>query len=298
MSAGEETVELEDGARLWTVTQGAGRPLVLCHGGPGGTDALGPVAEMVTDLARVHRYEQRACGRSTGGPPFTIARSVADLEELRLHWGHRSWVVAGHSFGAALALAYALEHPDRTEAVIFLSCVVRLDGQPDWYTQYRRARLERMPEPIRQRYLQLRRDRERLSDPALEAELGRLSARTDFANPEHEENLVEQQQAELAAANREVNRTLGADFERFFSTPTIRQRVRALDVPVLLVHGRADPRPVAAARELATELPHADLIVLDRVGHNPYWEAPKKLRDILRTFLTTPSPRRPTNSAD
>ena len=168
LATGEETVELDDGARLWTVTQGAGRPAVLCHGGPGGTDTLSPVATMVTDLARVHRYEQRACGRSSGGPPFTIARSVADLEALRIHWGYRSWVVAGHSFGAALALAYALEQPDRTEAVIFMSCVVRLAGQPDWYSQYRRARLERMPEPIRQRYLRLRRNPERLSDSALQ----------------------------------------------------------------------------------------------------------------------------------
>jgi pimeloyl-ACP methyl ester carboxylesterase len=127
----EETIAADDGAGLHAVTEGRGRPLVLCHGGPGGADTLGPLAALVTDIALVHRYDQCACGRSDGGPPFTMARWVADLDALRRHWGHRCWVVGGHSFGAALAIAYALEHPERTEAVIYVSCIVRLHGQPD-----------------------------------------------------------------------------------------------------------------------------------------------------------------------
>src|ERR671922_2421357 len=124
----EEAVEVDDGARLWTVTEGDGRPVALCHGGPGGTDTLAPLARLLVDGCRVHRYEQRACGRSSGGRPFTMRRWVADLDALRRHGGHRRWVVVGHSFGAAVALAYALEHPDRTEAIVYLSCVVRLEG--------------------------------------------------------------------------------------------------------------------------------------------------------------------------
>lgn len=291
VSAAEEMVALGDGARLWAVSEGEGRPLVFCHGGPGGTDTLAPLARMVADVARVHRYDQRACGRSSGGPPFTMARWVADLEALRRHWGHRRWVVGGHSFGAALALAYALEHPDRTEAVIYLSCVVRLDGQPDWHEQYRRARLERMPTRLRRRYLELRRRRDEaaLSDPALEAELRRLSARTDFADPERAVELMELQEAELAVVNGEVNRKLGADFQRLFATPSVRQRLRALDVPVLLVHGEADPRPLGAVGALAAELRHGRLVVLDRVAHFPYWEAPETLGRLVREFLDVPS---------
>lgn len=285
----EEIVEVDDGACLWTMSEGEGRPLVLCHGGPGGTDTLGPVAAMLSDVARVHRYEQRACGRSAGGPPFTMARSVADLEALRRHWGHRNWLVAGHSFGAALALAYGLEHPRRTDAIVYMSCVVRLDGHPDWYEQYRRARLDRMPAPVRRRYVRLRRERDAQDrrHPAVEAELRRLSAATDFASPQPAARLAEQQEAELRAVNGEVNRILGADFQRYFSTPAVRSRLRELDIPVLLVHGRADPRPIAAVHALAMELPHSRLVELDTTGHLPHLEAPDALRDAVRTFLFT-----------
>ena len=142
------------------MTEGTGRPVAVCHGGPGGTDTLAPISAMIADSTRVHRYDQRACGRSSGGPPFTMARWVADLEELRLHWGHRRWVVAGHSFGAALALAYALEHPEQTEAVLFVSCCVRLAGQSDCYAEFRRARLARIPKPEQARFAELRRRRD------------------------------------------------------------------------------------------------------------------------------------------
>jgi proline iminopeptidase len=76
---------------------------------------------MVAELARVHLYDQRGCGRSTAGGPYDIATALADLEALRVHLGHERWVVGGHSWGAALALFYALEHPDRTLGVVYLA---------------------------------------------------------------------------------------------------------------------------------------------------------------------------------
>jgi proline iminopeptidase len=61
------------GARLWTATEGAGVPLILCPGGPGAYNYLGPVAAMVNDLAEVHRFEQRGGGRSTREGPWIVA---------------------------------------------------------------------------------------------------------------------------------------------------------------------------------------------------------------------------------
>jgi len=153
-----------------------------------------------------------------------------------------------------------------------------------------------MPPLLRRRYLQLRRRRDGpgLSDPALEGNLWKLSARTHVAHPEEGEHLVELQEAELAAVNGKVNRGLGADFQRFFATPTVRRRLRALDFPVLLVHSEPDPRPVAALQALVTELRQSRLVVPDRVPHFPYWEAPEALQRLLRDLLVAPSPRRPT----
>jgi proline iminopeptidase len=282
-----DLVEVDDGAVLHTATQGQGRPLVLCHGGPGGIDALDPLAAMITDLAQVHRYDQRACGRSSGRRPFTMARWIADLEGLREHWGLRRWIVGGQSFGAGLALAYALEHPDRTEAVLYLSCIVRLQGQPDWDATFRQARAEHVPAGQRRRYQELRRQREQdghLPEP-LVTELRRLGVAAEFGDQEVANRLLPQLQAELAAINEDVNRELGVDFVRYFAAASLRSRLQALDLPVLLVHGEVDPRPVAAAQALAEALPRARLVTMPGVGHFPFLESPTALKLVIRRFL-------------
>ncbi|HEY8745233.1 MAG TPA: alpha/beta fold hydrolase, partial [Chloroflexota bacterium] len=89
-------------ARLWTARQGSGPPLALLHGGPGMWDYLGPVAAMLDDQATVYRYDQRACGRTSGNPRYGMTAAVEDLDALRAQWDLDAWVVAGHSFGATL----------------------------------------------------------------------------------------------------------------------------------------------------------------------------------------------------
>ncbi len=42
----EHLVQL-DKVKLWTISQGQGLPVMLCNGGPGYCDYLGPVAEMI-----------------------------------------------------------------------------------------------------------------------------------------------------------------------------------------------------------------------------------------------------------
>jgi proline iminopeptidase len=96
-------------------------PVVLCHGGVGLRGYLQPVAEALGPLARVHRWEQRGCGRSQRVGPYSIACCLHDLECLRRHFGHERWLVAGHSLGAGLALRYALAQLERTLGVLYLS---------------------------------------------------------------------------------------------------------------------------------------------------------------------------------
>jgi proline iminopeptidase len=109
------------GTRLWTVTQGSGVASLLCNGGPGCCDYLAPVAALLDDIAQIIRFEARGCGRSDAVPPYTLATSLADLEAIRRHYGVERWIVGGHSAGADLALAYALEYPEQVLGIICMS---------------------------------------------------------------------------------------------------------------------------------------------------------------------------------
>jgi proline iminopeptidase len=114
-------VRAEDGCRLWTAEDGRGAPLVLCHGGPGLWDMFGSLAALLAGHVHVIRWDQRGCGRSERRGPYSVARSVADLDAVRNGLGVHRVAVLGHSWSATLALRYALDHPDRVSALIYVS---------------------------------------------------------------------------------------------------------------------------------------------------------------------------------
>lgn len=105
-------------ARLWTTATGSGTPLVLFNGGPGCDDYLGPVAALIADRCRVVRFEPRGCGRSSWDGQYDLETLLGDAEAVREAYGIDRWIVAGHSHGPNLALAYAMLHPQRALGMI------------------------------------------------------------------------------------------------------------------------------------------------------------------------------------
>lgn len=272
------------GARFWTATTGVGRPVVLLHGGPGGHDDLGPLASMIDDTHLVHRFDQRACGRSSGDPPFTLERWVADLEELREHWGHDRWVVGGHSFGAELALAYAVTHPLRTEALIYISCLPEFGAGEGGREGYRANRLARIPEALRDRWLTLRALRESGSQGWNPDEYARIGLLAEFHDPTLAREYTEEWSR--IPVNADVNTQLAEDFRTSCADPGFLDAVRRFDRPAVLLHGELDPRPSWTVEWLASQLPNARF---DRLpgGHVPWIEAPDELRASVRSFLAS-----------
>ena len=279
----EEFVEVPE-SRLRTVTTGAGRPIVLCHGGPGHWDHMGPTAAMIDDLATVHRYDQRACGESTGGSPFDVATFVADLDALRGHWDHPTWVVGGESWGANLALIYALTDPDCVDGLIYVSGTGIETG---WHDEYHAERLRRLAPADRKLSVELwerlqAAEGDELED--LDKRYRRLMAPTDFADPA----MVAAYEASGAfdrLANRHVNRAVSDDWRRIVETRDLGAELRALRVPALVVHGARDARPLRLARNVADQPPNARFALIEDCGHDPSLEQPDALKAELRSFI-------------
>ncbi len=129
----------DEDARLWTATLGEGRPVLLISGGPGCCDYLEPVATLFGDGIRTIRFDARGCGRSSLADRYTLDQALADVERIRRHFGLERWVVLGHSAGADLALAYALEFPGRADAIVCLAGG-RIHNDRDWHAAYSEGR--------------------------------------------------------------------------------------------------------------------------------------------------------------
>ena len=60
---------------------------------------------------------------------------VEDIERLRKHLGIEKWTVFGGSWGSTLALAYAVTHPDRVEALVLRGIFLLTRRELDWFYQ-------------------------------------------------------------------------------------------------------------------------------------------------------------------
>ncbi|CCM76357.1 alpha/beta fold hydrolase [Rhizobium mesoamericanum] len=112
-------------------------PLVFIHGASGNLlDQVGAFlrplhgrAEMLFIDRPGHGYSER------GGPenalPSGQADAIAKLMEKR---GIKRAIIVGHSFGGAIAAAFGVRHPEKTEGLLFLAPATHpWPGGIDWY---------------------------------------------------------------------------------------------------------------------------------------------------------------------
>ncbi|HVV82369.1 MAG TPA: alpha/beta hydrolase [Kofleriaceae bacterium] len=109
---------------LHVVVEGAGPPLLTIHGGLGldHTYLRAGLAGLADRFTLVHA-DVAGHGRSPA-PADWAAQDLDvwadDLDAVRAARGHSRWDVLGHSYGALIAMAYALRHPDRVGRLVLV----------------------------------------------------------------------------------------------------------------------------------------------------------------------------------
>ncbi|MFG1771833.1 alpha/beta fold hydrolase [Nocardia salmonicida] len=240
-------------------------PLVLLVGGTtmlSWPDAL--CERLASGGRRVVRYDLRDSGASTlldpERPAYDLRDLAADAAALVEALGAGTAHLGGAGVGGMIAQVAALDHPDVFSALTLVSTRAVAPGPvdedlPDHDGATMRELFSRpMPDWT---------DRDAVAAFAAEgaallgndpeqarATAARIWDRTPSPDPA------------VHAANQ-----LGMVFSRIDCTPRWRERLGELDVPTLVVHGRADPFfPVGNGEALAAEIPAARLLVLDDMG--------------------------------
>ena len=175
-----------------------------------------------------------------------------------------------------------MEHPERVAALVLISGT---GVDLEWREEARAEAAARRSPEHRSRLAELSiQQAAGVWNEEVDREFCALSWATDFADRRHD--------LERAAAlwrapgpNYEQNRAMTADWSRLLDEG-FADRVNAIEVPVLLVGGVGDPRPLSATARLALRLPNAELAILEDCGHFPWLEQPEVTRLTLREFLT------------
>jgi pimeloyl-ACP methyl ester carboxylesterase len=143
--------------RLYYEQHGSGDPLVLLHGG--GSTIQSSFGRILPALAMRHRViavELQAHGHTRDiARPLSFEQDADDVAALLGQLGIRQADLLGFSNGGTSCLQLAIRYPALVRKLVLIAATFRRDGMvPGFFDGFPQARLEHMPKPLQQAYLQ------------------------------------------------------------------------------------------------------------------------------------------------
>nr|MDT0658644.1 alpha/beta hydrolase [Micromonospora sp. DSM 115978] len=270
-----------DGTELAYRLVGSGPPLVCVPGGPGqAVEYLGELGGLKDHrtLVLLHNRGTGASSVPENPETYRVDRLVRDVEALRDHLRLDRMDLFGHSASGGICLAYAVEYPHRLDHLVLVAPSLRVVGiQSDLGVDEVLARRVHEPwyaEAVAALHAEAASSKELERYRWLSAPL--LYGRWDTAA-----------QAQAAAEPAQFAQPATDGFYAGFEPdPVMPKRLAALEVPVLLVAGEYDIWPTCrAVRELAANIPHAEVAELPRIGHFPWVDDPTMFAATVEGFL-------------
>lgn len=270
MVGGDESYEVEmAGAALFVRDEGPKAAPVIV-----GLHSLFLNGTMFDSFAREARGEFRVIRPDFRGQGLSGAASAgivtmddcaADMSTLLSALGIEQCQVLAQSMGGDVAFRLALLRPDLVTSIVVLgssACAEPADQLADfrdWVTGVERQGFSG-----------------EVLDYTMRIMLGE-SCRSDIQR----RPVVQWMRRQLQSLDKGLLPAMRGVVER----PGVVERLREIDIPVLIVSGEEDmPRPPAWSQEMHQALPNSELWSMERVGHSPILERPDTVIPRLLDF--------------
>ena len=256
-------------------------PLVCVNGGMlYDHSMLWPALSPLARRRQIILFDQRGRGR-TEAPADPSSASIeddaTDVGALRRALGIRKWDLLGHSWGGGIALLAASMDEAGTRRLVTVDGVGPTSA---WMPTLRRTVSERLSNEERATF-------DRIDDAALEAPDAEVQAA--YSRAVYPAWFADAELASSFAPPKVTSDTGAAILARLRRDGyDWRERLRALSVPTLVIHGEEDALPVAVSTELVALLPRAQRQLVPHSGHMPFWEAPDVFFPVVDSFLAAP----------
>lgn len=247
-------------------SMGEGPVVALLHGFGGSGRNFRPQARALRDRFRVLFPDLRGHARSpapASPEAYLPACFVADLARLLDDAGCAEAVVGGLSFGASVALRFALRHPERVRGLVLAS--------------YPAARHGGGIASVARRFADAI-DARGLESAGAEFVWGPRSGFDPAAARWVKQGFLEHPPHALAHILRQY-------LAEEPPLDALAGPLAALDRPALVVAGAEDTISLPACRELAERLPRAELVVIPDAGHVVNLSAPRAFDAAVAPFL-------------
>jgi proline iminopeptidase len=237
-------------------------------------------------------YDQRGGGKSSlpaDTMQLVYSRQVQDLDELRRHFHLTRVALLAHSYGPLLAASYALAHPDAVKRMVFFGPVPPRQGN-FWsrYSQNLNSRLDSAQRAQMSAANRRMNNANSTDDEARKAcrDYWALGVRPRLAEPDRTGPLLKSDfcvtdMTGIRYGNRTGNRVIMGSYGNW----DLREQLRSLQVPLLVVHGEQETIPMDLVEEWVSSMPHATLFRVPNAAHFTYMEQPQLVWPAVEKFL-------------
>jgi pimeloyl-ACP methyl ester carboxylesterase len=257
-----------DGALIRGEADGFGIPVVFLHSGV--TDRRmweEQMRQLAAEGYHVVSYDRRGYGQTeTADVPFN---HLVDLETVLDRLSVHAAIFVGSSMGGGLAIDFALEHPNRTIALVLMGTAVT--GAEGYELDEEVEQLEEAFEYAKER--------------GSISTANRIQAHQWLDGPYGEAGRVTGPVRELFLAMNEIHLNHAPLTQEEQPEPAF-HNLSVITAPTLLVVGELDCSDIIAIHEdLSEELENAFAVVLEDTAHFPSLERPDLFDPILFEFL-------------
>lgn len=281
-----EGLKQVNGVKMYFKVVGEGSPLLVVHGGPAmNHDYLLP---HLLPLAKTHKlifYDQRASGRSDiprdSSKSISHEIMVADIEAIRREFRLDKLSILAHSWGAKLAINYAMDYPDRVDKLI-LSNPVTLSHEYDSIQLASIAGKTTTLNAEKKKTLLGSKEFQN-ADLGVYKQVLQLNYFTSFFDTANLLKLDIVLDDDFFRQNASLMKGLYKDMGKY--DINYYPHLRRIAVPVLILHGMADNIPLAADERLMNSVANGTLVVFDSSGHFPFIEENDKFTSEVVAFL-------------
>ena len=272
--ASKRTISLSNGESLAYIDMGerAGQPVVLIHGYTDNARDWAPMVPFLSKQFRLILVDIRGHGQS-GKPEccYTRLDFAFDIKLLLDSLGVQKADIVGHSLGSIIAQTFAEYWPERTDRVVLISSTGGTPpGKEKKPPQFDfAAEIRKLKEPI---------------DP----DSPFMIAWWDSPKPV-DPDFIRRQRKDAAGIPLRVWLAVldQALTDNVFAS--LQSTLPRLKASTLLIWGSQDPIMEEDARQsLRDALPRAKVKIFDGLGHNPFWEEPRAVADVVNAFLKEP----------
>jgi proline iminopeptidase len=277
---------------LYARSIGRGQPIIVLHGGPDFDHRyLLPDLDQLQDQFRLIYYDQRGRGRSAEDvqpKDVSLTSELDDLDEVRQYFRLDAPVLLGHSWGALLALTYAVRYPTRPSHLILMNPAPVSAGD---VAVLRRAYLEKLgAEMDRQRGI-LASPAYQAGDPDAVSARYRIHFKQALERPEDYDKLMARMKAAFISQGNDGILKARAIEDRLYRETwevpgyDLMPKLCSLRTPTLVIAGDHDFIPAEVAEHISHALPSAQLIRIRDCGHFAFLECADEVRHAFDGFL-------------